>query len=405
MKPIVLKRVFALLLLVICAIPVRACLWDNDTLEAEAKGIPDTIAVITGRFERNPDLFYEMRLARVEKELQSTPAKLELYDDAGVACDRLHQGDEAIAWMERKRTQMEKLRATAGAGVLREHRYRTLANEGTFIAHRWLRSGADRKKISEMKRARDLIQAAIKLNPDAHFGREKYQLKAMEWIINPPKWKHDYDPPDILGLHSHLDPFEKKEVLTKLGYSNAIQGLTGLIALGDAWESVDVLYTLKLALMVHQDTSIAYFAEFRRSELIEDGRRSLHPDAAKPQNQAPVVARDWLAPIDFWNTPRDFKPDDLKKLYQNLRAEADQWHAQRTTYMMERLEAGRHPDTDKNFWNEWQETPVPSLHVPSLQEKRARRQQYLNIGMVVFSVLFVSLFALRIARKHRKAGD
>ena len=138
--------------------------------------------VITGRFERNPPLFYEMRLARVSNKIKAQPTKLELYDDAGVACDRLHKGDEAIAWMKQKRAHLKPFPQD------KEHWYRYHANLGTFQAHRWLRSGADRKKIGEMKAARDNIKRAIQINPDAHFGREKYQLMAMEWIINPPQW-------------------------------------------------------------------------------------------------------------------------------------------------------------------------------------------------------------------------
>src|SRR5688500_1406183 len=80
-----------------------ACLWDRDTLGMEVKNFPGLAQVITGRFERNPPLYYEMRLARVTKEIARTPEKLELYDDAGVACDRLGRSDEAIAWMKRKR--------------------------------------------------------------------------------------------------------------------------------------------------------------------------------------------------------------------------------------------------------------------------------------------------------------
>ena len=45
---------------------VAACLWDRDTPADEARGLPEVVAVLTGRFERNPPLFYEMRLGRVD---------------------------------------------------------------------------------------------------------------------------------------------------------------------------------------------------------------------------------------------------------------------------------------------------------------------------------------------------
>lgn len=40
--------------LLLIIIPARACLWDSDTLETEAKGLPGILKIITGRFERNP---------------------------------------------------------------------------------------------------------------------------------------------------------------------------------------------------------------------------------------------------------------------------------------------------------------------------------------------------------------
>ena len=113
------------------ATPASACLWDRDTLDNEARGIPDVIRVITGRFERNPPLYYQMRLDRVQKEVRSSPARLDLYDDAAVACDRLGRDDDAIQLMERKREILGSSTMAASA----DHRYRLHANLGTFYAH------------------------------------------------------------------------------------------------------------------------------------------------------------------------------------------------------------------------------------------------------------------------------
>ena len=82
--------------------PVNGCGWDRDTLAREASGFPGITEIITGRFERPPALFYEMRLERVARKLESDPDNLGLYDDACVACDRLNRQDEAIVWMEGK---------------------------------------------------------------------------------------------------------------------------------------------------------------------------------------------------------------------------------------------------------------------------------------------------------------
>jgi len=118
----------------VLAVTVHACLWDRDTLAAEAKGLPGITEIITGRFDRFPPLYYEMRLERVSGQLVYELDNLDLYDDAGVACDRLGRSDEAIGWMGRKFEAMDRLEAE-GLDV-GEHRYRYLANLGTFYIHR-----------------------------------------------------------------------------------------------------------------------------------------------------------------------------------------------------------------------------------------------------------------------------
>lgn len=169
--------------------PLHACLWDYDTLAQESAGLPDVKAAIVGGFPRNPPLYYEMRLERVTKLIADNPDDLDAYDAAGVACDRLGRHDEAIEWMGRKQEAMQRMGYEPGAQP--NHRYRYLANLGTFHAHRWFKNGADRSDMADMERGRELIALAIEENPNAHFGREKYQLMVMEWVIAAPQYIED----------------------------------------------------------------------------------------------------------------------------------------------------------------------------------------------------------------------
>jgi hypothetical protein len=173
-----------------------ACLWDRDTPAEERSGMPEVVAALTGRFQRNPPLYYQMRLARVALQLRSHPGDLAAYDDAGVACDRLGISDEAISWMDRKRVELEKL--DASRPDVREHLYRYHANLGTFLVHRWMSQGADRARIDEVESACDEIAKALEINPDAHYGREKYQLQAMKWIVEPPRTDNSQALPNFL---------------------------------------------------------------------------------------------------------------------------------------------------------------------------------------------------------------
>ncbi len=385
MSHFALRAVGVFLLLLTHHCPLYACAWDRDTLEAEAKGIPEVMQIITGRFERNPDLFYEMRLQRVTQEIAQSPDKLELYDDAGMASDRLHRGDEAIAWMHKKQATMRNWKGDTK--VLKEHRYRYLANQGTFIAHRWLRDGADRKRIGEMKQARNLIAEAIELNPDAHFGREKYQLKMMEWIIAPPEVKKN----DILP--SVADTFESSSSPEPKNVADAVKGLSGIIVLGDAWQSVDTFYALSSLLSEYdQRNSVAYLADLRTKELIKSGKRSILPTA--PNGEA------LIALMDERGIPEQTiqYADKVAEKYKLLRAEANQWHTKRTAYMIERLKAGRHPDTDKDFWNEWQEPSSPSLYIQTAEDIFYVQLKW---GVAIAAIAIIGLW-IGLTRRHKK---
>jgi len=375
-------------------LPTRAalaCIWDRDTLAAEAKGLPDTVAVVTGRFDRNPPLYYEMRLARVAAEIEKTPGNLALYDDAAVACDRLGRSADAIAWMEAKRGALE--RAPAGKGTT-EHRYRYLANAGTFWAHRWIHDGADRRRLEMVRKARELIAKAIKLNPDAHFGRERYQLRALDWILSPPKVDAEATLlPNFLDLDLY-PTIKDRGVLKSEGISDAVAGVSGLIVLGNAWESVDVYLALAAALQAEGRSSLAYLAHLRAEELVNAGRRSLHPKA--PQGES---LRDWLGGVHY---PIQHK-EPLDAEFKRLRQEADGRNRARTDFMVARLEDGRHPDTDPSFWAGYQEPPAPRLSNLSTSPdvSTALRQLALAMAGLVAALIALLWAARRLWRRRR----
>ncbi|MCB1232462.1 MAG: hypothetical protein KDN19_19595, partial [Verrucomicrobiae bacterium] len=209
------------------AVTGHACLWDRDTLDQEAAKSPGYVAIITGRFPRNPDAYFEMRLERVTRELEMRPDDLNLYDDAGVSCDRLGRGDEAIAWMEKKLSRIEAL---ASDRDVSEHRYRYLANLGTFEIHAWLRrDSVSIAYLNEAESARDHIASAIRLNPQAHFGREKFQFMAIDWVIRCVKKETD--------SHFFLDESPLYQAALgdlDLEDINPSRGIAGLVYLGNA---------------------------------------------------------------------------------------------------------------------------------------------------------------------------
>lgn len=352
----------AVALLLGLPLTVAACLWDRDTPAAEAMGRPEVVAALTGRFPRNPPLFYEMRLARVAAHLRDHPDDLAAYDDAGVACDRLGRGDDAIGWMGRKRAELD--RRDGADPAVREHRYRYHANLGTSLAHRWIRAGADRGRVAEVRAARAEIARALAINPNAHFGREAYQLRALDWIADPPVVGKAWQSlPNLLGWSFDDIYGEQTEPADAAA---AARGLAGLVVLGDAWESVDVFHALNVALqrdsVGHERgreggrNTLAYLAWLRCRELVASGRGSLLPGS--PRGEA-LLAR----------LPRpDFVKADLllDPAFRDLRTEADAWQAARLAFMTPRLRAGRHPDTDPRFWDGYADAPAPGLPTRSV---------------------------------------
>ncbi len=375
------------------AIPVAACLWDRDTPVDEARGLPEVVAVLTGRFVRNPPVYYEMRLKRVAGLLDSDPGQLDAYDDAGVACDRLGRGDEAIAWMEKKRARLDGL--DRSDRKVNEDWYRLYANLGTFRVHRWIRMGADRSRIAEVKQARAEIAQAIEINPEAHFGREKYQLMAMDWMIEPPALVKYDNLPNILGLYPNA-------TIDEQAARDAVTGLSGLVVLGNAWESVDVFQALAHALSHYgKRNTLAYLAWLRCIELIDQGRGSILPEAPRGDELKKILFRP-----DFTR-----KDNLLDEAYPRLRAEAEAWHQARTAFMLERLQSGRHPDTDRTFWEGYHEPPPPLLPSSSVageyaarQEARRRRDVVILIAILVVVLGLPCAWWIRRGKRSKPYG-
>ena len=307
--------------------------------------------------------------------------------------------------MEQKRARLEPL--DPSLPEVKEQRYRYHANLGTFLVHRWVRRGADRAKIDEVKAARDEIDRALEINPDAHFGREAYQLRALEWIVGPPKVEGSQYLPNLLGwsiedIYGELtDPQEADA---------AVRGLTGLVVLGNAWESVDIFHALNVALQRDSldfergreggRNTLAYLAWLRCRELIDAGQGSLLPDAPKGEALKSLLRRPDFVKADVL----------LDSAYLKLRAEADAWHTARTAFMKTRLEEGRHPDTDPDFWAEYTEQPAPGLptrSVPDAYEAWEALQRRIALAVVIgvpvlAAGLVIGLLAARSARARRK---
>jgi tetratricopeptide (TPR) repeat protein len=368
-----MRRLLVLCILAIASI-AAACLWDEDTLAVEASGKDDLVAVLAGRFERNPPLYYEMRLERSLRDLESDPTNLDLYDNAAVAAERLGHSKQAIEIILKKEAHLKPLPQD------KEAWYRTYANLGTFRAHQALKETDPKARKKGLELAAEDIRAAIRINPNAHFGRELIQLQVIEWILSDPD-------------RSLARTLWEKRVSPK----DAELGLAGLIRLGSGWENIDIWSALAAALGEQKDKSLAHFAVYRVAELERAGKKGMAP-------LGPGSTYESLAIVDVRGGPEASIRKRNDELIRALRKRADQWSANRTAYMMERLKKGQHPDWDKTFWSDWKDQPKLDVPAPGLVERVPASTRFFLMVLAILAgvaVLAVKAFG-RVTKRIRR---
>jgi hypothetical protein len=277
---------------------------------------------------------------------------------------------EAIEWMGRKRQQLSALEVPDP-----HHEYTLLANLGTFHAHRWLRAEKAVRDRVDLERARDLITSAIEKNPDAHFGRERYQLLAIESLLDPVEPVSTDSPATLVPRMFAKQGFKYRGAkLEEIGYGDAVEGLSGLIHLGDAWRSTLIWATLEEVLRLRRDAYLARLAAFRVVEILDADREAL------PEFNRVNYLGDTRALIE---TPDGERLDAWQS---KARGSVLLWQASRTRYVMERLDRGEHPDTHSQFWSEWRdEHPLPDLGSSLSADERRRYFQAARMAAVVIA--------------------
>ncbi|CAM3038871.1 hypothetical protein [Rariglobus hedericola] len=160
----------------------RACIWDSDTLAMEQARFPGMLDVMGGNFPRHSPEFYAWRIERVRVLLVKDPRNATLRDDLSVALHKLGRHAEAIQVM------LDSLAITP-------NRYETLSNLGTFTIY-----------TGDLPASRVWLQKALAINPNAHFGREKYQLWLVEYLML------RADPASVPEITDRLPPYSFAKV-------------------------------------------------------------------------------------------------------------------------------------------------------------------------------------------------
>jgi len=403
-------RCVAVLAMLVLAIPAHACINDRDSREAmrrerereektRMQGLPEIPQVLRGEFDRHPALYFEMRRDRVEAELKEGSVQYDLYDDVAAAHDRLGNDDRALEWMDKKLAVLQANKVEQGQPGYEhwhEHWYSYHANAGTFLAHRWFKSGADHSNNADLLRGRELIAKAIEIKPDAHFGREQYQLMAMDWISGRPTMTAGASfLPNLLGFSESELMKPKPELLKDLKLPDAVVGLSGLIVLGAAWESIDITLALATALYHDGQHENAWAAILRCVELAQAGKRSLV--AGTPtDNRLESMLLNML--------PMPKRAADIRLKFTKERAAVDRWQTARTNKALELLKSGMHPDTHPEFWL-LAAVPI-TMDEPQPEQAAGSSFDFFDGLLVVLagiSIAFVLAVVLLVWRRTRRA--
>ena len=159
-----MTKILPVLISLVSLSTLAACLWDSDTLAQERAKFPTALELIAGKFPRHSPAFYQWRIDDRLAKLEQGDDKPDYYDDIAVAYDKIKQNNKAIEWMLLKEERFNNDD---------DVKYKTAANLGTFYLH-----------SRQLDKGIEQLERAIALNPNAHFGREKYQL----YLANSSYW-------------------------------------------------------------------------------------------------------------------------------------------------------------------------------------------------------------------------
>lgn len=161
--------------------------------------------------KRGPAFYTERNRLALERLTQIAPDSDEAFaltDDITAGLDRLGKPADAVPLLRRK-LELQERRGLTGRDL-----YTTYANLGTFLVHanmgKAMRGDADARMA--VIDGRELVDKSIAVNPNAHFGREKWQAEIIRFFLNA------IDNPDLLTttdcIGNRLDrTFRREEFL------------------------------------------------------------------------------------------------------------------------------------------------------------------------------------------------
>lgn len=377
--------------LVLLAVPgwANACLWDTDTLQQERMRFPTALELIAGKFLRHSPEFYEWRARDREARIKADPSNLPLYDDLAVAYSKTGRYELAVATMLKKEAIHPGL-------------YETYSNLGTFHV-----------LAGEFEKGLPYIDKALAINPDAHFGREKYQKWLVEYAM--PRRKDGKltfpvrDTRDPEKPHSFAEFLAKKPDNSRSTHERpsheevqaAVKGVLGMMRFAD--------YDNPLLLEALADLLAAEPGK----DWISDAKRM----AARAYLHASYFVTDPAAKAEYRRlagstivfqtaTPQVHDSLPLEKLEADFKkelAEAGAWYAEVKAKELEWIRDGKNPEAEFTALYAAEPEFPPDLTPPYFTPWRKAIKPLLVGGGALLLLACLGLRKLRRMRAARRA--
>lgn len=376
-----MRRLLSLALVIVIPAASYACIWDYDTLKQERARFPSTLEIITGKFLRHSPEFYAWRIKDRLEKLKTDPKNPALYDDLAVAYAKTGRHAMAIETME----AVEKF--VPG-------RYETYSNLGTFHF-----------LAGDIPKALPFIDKALAINPDAHFGREKYQRWLGEYLLaNPPKTL------PVAPGGGYTQPHRPKSfsvfLRTKLGKEKmdladiqaATKGVLGMMRFAD--HKSPVLLEVLGDLLWH-DT---YQGESTGKRL---AARAYLKAAREVTNSEARAGYRQLADESLTLQTRDpasqvqLKVKEVEPQFEAELADAEKWYADLKAKELEWIASTADPEAefDKLYTEDPTVADEPTDEISRFWIERHRTKL---IGAAVVLIIGIAVVALRLGRRDRR---
>jgi len=139
--------------------------------------------VLHERFEKHGTDWYEHRNRLNQQRLESLAEhdrnRWPIIDDLAAGMDRTGQPGEAARLMRAKLQHQQE------AGLTGRDLYTSYANLGTFLIHANAKAAfaGDAQAVADFSEGVELVRKSVEVNPEAHFGRERWQATIAEFLL------------------------------------------------------------------------------------------------------------------------------------------------------------------------------------------------------------------------------